>query len=300
MTTAMRGAISLGLTLFFGLVIASGVSAGPIYNFENSNTGQIPVWNFGAAPGWDGWYTPPTNLVQGSGPATVMPYTVLPSGDADPRGGDRFLALALQASTPGTSTVRAQHDFDFSQATEWSVTNDLGVVNLSSSGNSIGVNYIGRFSALSTSFSSAYYQVLYGWDTGAFDSTWSSLYAVYDANGNSLTLLPASAWSGLLQEHWYSETTIFDEPTNRILLVSITDLTTNSATTVLPTDWYMYGGAGGHFSGNAIRFSGSGANNGLLVDNVELDPVPEPATLALMGTGVGALIGVRRRRTRVR
>ena len=99
----------------------------------------------------------------------------------------------------------------------------------------------------------------------------------------------------MLQNHWYSESTVFDENSNRILSVSITDLTASSTTTFSPTDWYMGGGANAQIAPNAFRVSGFGPTNGLLVDNVNLNAAPEPATFFLLGMGFIALIAFRRR-----
>jgi hypothetical protein len=109
-------------------------------------------------------------------------------------------------------------------------------------------------------------------------------------------MIPGSAWEGLLQNHFYSESTVFDQSTNEIVSVSITDLTTNSTTTVSPVGWYLSGGANAPFVSNAFRFSGLGPTNGLLIDNVSLNAVPEPATLLLTGAGIIAVIVFRRRR----
>jgi hypothetical protein len=171
-------------------------------------------------------------------------------------------------------------------------------VNLSPSGNTYGTNYIGSFSVLSTSASGAAFIGLDAWDNSSTNSTWSSSFYVYDAQGNPLNpngVSPGSAWTGLLQNHFYSESMVFDENTNQILAVSITDLTTNSTTTVSPSGWYMDGGTSALFVPNAFRFAGLGPTNGLLVDNVSLSSVPEPATLLLMGAGIIALIAFRRR-----
>jgi hypothetical protein len=217
----------------------------------------------------------------------------------DPAGGNNVLVLTGDVSGDTQIYDRAQHNFTFSSAAAWTFTDDLSVVNLNSSGNSYGTNYIGGFSVLAAAFNSAQaaFIVDYAWDDSSASSTWSPIFWVSDANGDDLAAVSlGSAWPGFSQNHWYNETTVFDLNSNRILLVSITDLTTNQTYTDSPTGWYMAGGAAGPTSEpNAFRFSGLGRNNGFLVDNVGLDPVPEPATLFLMGTGFIALLVFRRR-----
>lgn len=298
MTTRRRLVPFFSGVLLLGLLNAPTVLGGTVYNFESTPAGQIPVWNNGPASGWDGWYTPPANLVSGSLPASVYTYGSLPNTVArDPAGaGDGEKVLGLLQTPPG-SVERAQHDFDFSQAAAWSVAYDLLVGDLNHSGNSYGTDYIGSFAPLSTNASGAPFIVLDGWDSST-SSTWGSLYYAYDANGGVLDpngVSPGTAWTGLLQNHWYSESTAFDRNSNRILSVSITDLTTNSTTTVSPGGWYMAGGANAPFGANAFRFAGFGSANALLVDNVTLNAVPEPATLFLMGMGFIALSAFRRR-----
>jgi hypothetical protein len=291
---------SLSGLLFLGLLSASTVSGGTIYNFEACNTGAIGVWNNAPPAGCDGWYTPPTNLVPGSAAGSVYTYGSLQGSGiaADPAGGNNVLGLRGQGNGGNPTYDRAQHDFNFSQSAEWSVGYDLSAVNLSPSGDTYGTAYIGGFSALSTNGGSAFI-VLDAWDNSSTSSTWTSSYYVYDANGNVQNpsgMIPGSAWEGLLQNHFYSESTVFDQSTNEIVSVSITDLTTNSTTTVSPVGWYLSGGANAPFVSNAFRFSGLGPTNGLLIDNVSLNAVPEPATLLLTGAGIIAVIVFRRRR----
>jgi hypothetical protein len=294
MTSARRHVALISGWLILGLLSASTVSGGTVYNFETSNTGPIPFNNNGPVPGWDGWYTPPPYLVPGSVQASVYAYADFPQGLArDPANagdGEKFLGLI---QTPTGSAERAQHGFDFSQAAEWSVTYDLLTANLSQSGNSYDTAYIGGFSVMSTN-GGASFTVDDGWDSST-SSTWSSIYWVYDAGGNLLNPNGVSVWTGLSQNHWYSESTVFDRSSNRILFVSITDLTTSSTSTFSPGGWYMSGGAGAQFGANAFRFAGFGPTNALLVDNVSLNAAPEPATLFLMGLGCIALIAFRRR-----
>jgi hypothetical protein len=294
----LRAAPFIGLLI--GLSSACTVFGGTIYNFESCNAGPIGVWNNQPPPGCDGWYTPPTNLVPGSAAASVYPYTYVQGFGfaADPAGGNNVLGLTGNSNG---SIDRAQHDFSFSQAPQWDVAYDLSVANLSSSGNSYGTDYIGSFAIFNTGASAADFIALDQWDNASTSSTWTSSYYVYDAQGNPQSpdgVSPGPAWSGLLQNHFYSESTVFDRNTNEILSVSITDLTTNSTTTVSPADWYMSGGANPQSAPNAFRFAGLGPGNALLVDNVSLNgpsAVPEPATLFLMAAGVIALSVLRRR-----
>jgi hypothetical protein len=190
---------------------------------------------------------------------------------------------------------RAQHDFNFSQAGEWTVSYDFFAANLSSSGNSRDTDYIGGFSVLSASNGAAALIVDDAWDDSSTGSTFSSIYWAYDASGHLLNPNAVAVWAGLAQGEWYRESTVFDTNSNRILSVSITDLTTHLTATFSPSGWYMAGGAGGQFGANAFRFAGLGWSNGMLIDNVSLDPVPEPATLFLAGLGFIALIAFRRR-----
>jgi hypothetical protein len=286
--------------LLAGLLSASTVFGGTIYDFESCNTGPIGVWNNAPPPGCDGWYTPPVNLVPGTAAASVYPYNYLQGLGfaADPTGGNNVLGLTGNSSG---SIDRAQHDFAFSQAAQWDVAYDLSVENLSPSGDSYGTDYIGSFSVFNISASVPDFIVLDQWDNASTSSTWTSSYYVYDAQGNPQNpagVSPGPAWSGLLQNHFYSESIAFDRNSNEILSVSITDLTTNSTTTASPAGWYMSGGATTASAPNALRFAGLGPANALLVDNVSLNgltSVPEPATLFLMGAGVIALSALRRR-----
>jgi hypothetical protein len=292
--------------LLASLLSASPVFAGTVYNFESCNTGPIGVWNNVPPPGCDGWYTPPTSLVPGSAAASVYHYSQLQGLGivADPAGGSNVLGLTGNGDG---SIDRAQHNFDFSTAAEWDFAYDLSAVNLSPSGDSYGTAYIGSFSLFTVNASGPAIVVFDQWDNPSTSSTWTSSYYVYDAQGNAQNpngVSPGAAWTGLLQNHFYSESIVFNQQSNQILAVSITDLTTNSTTTVSPAGWYLSGGANTSSAPNAFRFSGLGQSNGFLIDNVSLnglDATPEPASFFLMGAGAIALGAFGRRgRLRVR
>ncbi|HWC97306.1 MAG TPA: IPT/TIG domain-containing protein [Candidatus Sulfopaludibacter sp.] len=279
-SACLRVALRSGLVLL-GLLTAPTAFAATIYTFELDALGAVPLF-----PGTtqSGWYTA---TVAGSVPASVNSYAALGIA-ADPTGGAQALVLT---NTPANSAARAQHAFDFSTATQWSIAYDLEVGNSSSSGNSFGTAYIGSFSVVSTSAASSPFTILKAWDSGAANATWSAAYFVYDAGGNALNangVTPGPAWTGLSQRHWYKQTSVFDTASNKIVSVSITDLTTNAITTFSPTNWYMAGGSGGTFQANAIRFAGFAPSNGMAVDNVSLDALSgqvTPTITSVIGAG---------------
>jgi hypothetical protein len=53
----------------------------------------------------------------------------------------------------------------------------------------------------------------------------------------------------------------------------------------------------------ALSFLAAGGSNGAppmaLLDGISIDPVPEPASIAIFGLGLLGLAGLRRRRTRL-
>jgi hypothetical protein len=279
--------------LLLGLLSVSSALGGTVYNFESCNLGAIGVWSGGPPPGCDAWYTP---TVSGTDAAVVRPYTDLQGlGLAvDPTGGNYLLTLA----TTVDAATRAQHDFNYSASAIWSVSYDLDVVNATNTGadTSYGTAYIGSFAVMRTSTSGSAFTAVDAWDSSATDSTWSILYFAYDASNHALNSgNGVAAWTGLPQDHWYRESTVFDDKTNQILLVSLTDLTTGVTSSFSPSGWYMSGGAAGTFNWNAFRVAGFGSTNALAVDNFDLDAVPEPATLLLTGLGLIGLIAFRRR-----
>jgi uncharacterized protein (TIGR03437 family) len=260
---------------------AAPVSGATIYTFETDSLGPVPLFPLTTPTGWY------TATVAGSVAASVGAYSSL-SFTGDPGGGVQALVLA---NTPSTSVARAQHAFDFTQGTQWTVAYDVAVNNTSASGNSFGNTYIGSVSLVNTGVANSPFTILHGWDSGAANSTWSAAYFVYDSGGNTRNdngLVPGPAWAGLSQKHWYNLSTIFDIPSNRILSVTITDLTSNATSTVTPTGWYMAGGASAAFQSNAIRIAGFAPSNTMVADNVSLDAGSTqvaPTITAVVGAG---------------
>ena len=277
--------------LILVLCSATPAACGTIDGFE-ADGGTVPTYPAMTA---DGWYTP---NVSGTSAGAVYSYSMLAGyGIAtDPAGGNNALVLA---QSPTGTVQRAQTNVNFSSASTWTIGYDLLMENLSSTGDSYGTDWIGSFAPQSISGNFSSFFVLDGWDSAAAGSTWSASYCVYDASGNALDpngVSPGAAWTGLSQNHWYTESTTFSSVSNEIVSVAITDMTTGVTTSASPADWYMYGGATAPAGLDSIRLRGYGATNAALFDNVTLSgSTPEPASFALLAAGLAALACWRRR-----
>ncbi|MCC6286058.1 MAG: PEP-CTERM sorting domain-containing protein [Phycisphaerales bacterium] len=247
---------------------------GPLYN--GSAAGVV-------ATGQDGWTLPSgvdSHIYTYAGNAPGLALNAF--------GGEQFLGGTSQG---GTSFARAQRAVDFSAGGKFVLSYDFAAI---FTGALPSADNLASFS-LQDSVTAKSYIALNRWLDNANPSLgWKAEYNVFDAAGAALNnQLAGPEWGRLAINHWYRQTTVVDLATNQILRVAIEDLTTGDVTSVNPTGWFVAGGA------NSTRplptgvrfFMGGNAGNTMGWDN--LDIVPAPGTLALVGAG---LLGVSRRR----
>lgn len=242
------------------------------------------------ANGQDGWYNP----VVGSTDANIYTYAGNTLGfPGNPLGNEQFIG---GTSAGGSAYVRSQHDLSFAGFDEWTISYDYIV---RYNGQVPATDNIGSVS-LQPSATSNFFQSLYQWVDPNTAAAFNSNYGVYEATGTTQSFLSAgAAWQNLPLNHWFRSKAKWNFVTGRVTEVSIQDLTAGGSETVAnPTDWYLFGGANnvkGLPLPTAVRFfiGGTTAGNTMGFDNLNI--VPEPATMIMLGAGL-ALMARRRRK----
>lgn len=266
----------------------SAVAQGQYYTgFELPQFAGTPAGT--VASGTDGWYQP----VAGGLDHNVYTYTGNTLGfDQNPVGGNQFLG---GVSGGGSLFPRAQRNNDFS-ASQWTVAYDMAA-NWSGTGSS-ALN-LSSFSLQHDTVAAGSFKQFIALnnfvDLANPSAGWKAEFNVFDAAGTAMNnLSPGTEWQNLDLNHWYRQYITFDLGTNEITEITLVDLHTGSSATSNPTDWYMTGGASSALAlPNGVRFFvGGAAGNTMGWDNLQM--IPAPASLALLG--LGGLAMSRRRR----
>jgi len=240
--------------------------------------------------GQGGWYNPnATGIAQ-----NVYTYTGNALGLApNPTGGDQFIGMT---SGGGSLFPRGQISHASFSADVWTVAYDFAAnwrgtgasaPNLSSfsiAHDTIAAGSFRQFIALNNFM-----------DLNNPALGWKAEYNIFSAAGAALNnQSPGAAWTNLINTHWYRQSTTFSLATNQILSVEIADLSVGGSTSANPVGWFMTGGSASTLAlPNAVRFfEGGAAGNTMGWDNLNI--VPAPGTLALLG--LGGLVTARRRR----
>ncbi len=225
--------------------------------------------------GQDGWYLP----AAGGTDHKVYTYAGNSIGvPNNPNGGTQF---AGAISNPGNIFGRAQRDTALSARTRaWY---DVLILN-----NGTAVNNAGSFS-LQDSVTTAAYINLFSYPVGAPVTTFAGGYLAYSAAGVQAAapgLLPGPEWSPLDVGTWYKFETSIDFTANLITDVAITNLATNTRTSVAVTDYYLQGGAaGGLPRPTGFRMFSGAESNTVAWDNLVVTCYADMDT----STGAGTL-----------
>lgn len=223
---AVSGLLLWGSAAVAGPAFATGFEA-PDYNGSSAGV---------TVNGQQGWYTP---NVAGAVDQFVFTYDGNALGmPANPIGEDQFLgAQTLQLG----DFPRAQLNFDFSQATVWTVSYDVA---MGFNGTLPAVNNLGSFS-LQDSTIARYFIQLNTWVNPDTADQWNAGYLAFDSSGGMDVdpRSPGNAWNNLAVNHWYNISTTFDFDSNTITSVSITDLDSGDSSTFQPNGWYLNGGS---------------------------------------------------------
>jgi hypothetical protein len=272
-----RCASSLAVVLCACAGAAAQHSDGYESGYSASATGEI-------LNGQNGYYNP----VAGSDSANVYTYAGNSLGfPQNPTGGSNFVG----GTGAGATLIRSQKD----------ITYPSGVVTIGFdiaakyTGTLPGAQNLGSMSTQPYPANPGTFIQLARWTDPATAETWSADYVWHDSAGTSLTeAVGDPGFQNLRTDHWYRWTTAIDMATNQIVEVTLTDLTSGTTAVHNPLDRYGLGGSAGVPSLTGYRwFVGSTvAGNTLGFDNLEI--VPAPATLGLLG--LAGFAGMRRRR----
>ena len=247
-----------------GFEVADGISA--------SASGTILT-------GQDGYYIPVT------GSTDAFAYTY--SGNAlgfpqNPQGGSQFVG----GTGPGNATfVRAQRDMSWGTG-QWTITFDMCV---GFSGQLPATQNVGSVSSQPFPGNGTFI-LLNTWSDVNTATAWDAEVIYFNAADQQLQVdVPDPAFQNLPINRWFERSATVDFDTNRILSVSITDLTTNASATYEPTDWYLDGGSGGQGTPTGFRFfaGGSSAGNAVGWDNMSIAPASEDLSISVSGTCPG-------------
>jgi hypothetical protein len=275
------------LVAVFALLLFTHAAVG-----QYSSGFEAPLFN--GAPGGlnlngqQGFYNPdPPNSVSGQ----VYTYAGNALGlPANPTGGDQFIGSTGPA---GGMFSRSQLDIGYGNGTgSWTIAFDVAVT---FTGQLPSAQNIGSFSSQLFP-NEATFISLARWSDPNTAANWNADYVWFDAAGTQLIEQVADpGFQNLATNHWYRWSTTFDLDTNLITEVALMDLTAGTTVTNNPVGKYLWGGAAGAPPPSGLRFfagSSTAAGNTMAFDN--LDVVPSPASVALLG--LAGLLGARRRR----
>lgn len=186
--------------------------------------------------GQDGWINP----VAGSADFNAYTYAGNALGIVANASGS---AQMVAGRFPGLAAfARCQHATNFSAGGIWTATWDcLGLY----TGILPTVDNLGSFS-LQPSATARYWQQVMQWGTANLPTAtmYNINYGVWDTapyNQAAPTFLsPGPAWTNIPANHWIRQSTTWDFTANRILSVSITDLTANTPTVTVDVSALPY------------------------------------------------------------
>jgi hypothetical protein len=266
-----------------GVAHAQLVSGFELPNFTGSAGGTSFV-------GVEGWYQPVATGIEES----VYTYAGNTLGLVqNPVGGNQFIGGSSQG---GTLFARAQKNFDFGSGVHTMAYDMAGNFN-GTAPSAINLSSVSLTSEFGAAGSFKSFIALNNFvDLANPAAGFKAEFNVFDSTGAATNnLSPGAAWQNLDTNHWYRQFIDFDFGSNRILSVTILDLTTGMSSTANPDGWYMTGGAASALDlPDSFRFFiGGAAGNTMGWDNINV--VPAPASL-LAFAGMAGLAGARRRR----
>lgn len=217
-----------------------------------------PLTNGAGGGGQDGWYNP----LIGASDYQVFTYIGNTHGLApNPAGHQQFVA-GRSAGAP----VGAQHDDD--EGWTW-LSWDMAVMHDGAAPAGVDLGSL----SLEPDPGSSGWRAIITW-TGATAEAWRLAFQPYDAAGVQAPppgLLPGPAWGALQPGVWYRVEVGWSYATNRIAVVRLKNLQTGAATSAMPADWYLAGGAGSALPPpEAFRLVTAGGDGNIVAwDNIQ-------------------------------